>query len=532
MARISALLLVASLALPAAAQSRPASAARTLLVLPFSNDSAAPGLEWISEAFPELLGERMASPTLYVVSQEDRAYAFDRAGIPETARLSRATLYRVAEQMDVDYVVLGSFNFDGQTFSADAQLLDMKRLHLSAELKESGPLLKIIEVQTALAWDLLRLIDPADLEARQQFLASAPAVRLDAFENYIRGVVATNRTERVQHLKEAVRLNPDYTEAILRLGRTYYDARDYDDAAAWLARVPRGDAQAREASFYLGLAAYYLGDFARAEDAFSFLASRLPLTEVYNNLGVVAARRGKRAGLDYFQKAVKADPNDPDYRFNLAVALYKQGDNAGAARQLREVLALRPADGEAKSLLETIGSNAASHIQDTRAQVNGKPPLERIKRNYDESSFQMLALEIQNATELRLSKTDPRTHAAYHVERGRDLLNQGFSGEAEKEFREAVSLDPGNAQAHVGLARVLEGNNDAAGARVEAASALRLGPSAEALLVLARLELKDNKPEAAAADVDQALSLEPSNATALALKNTIAGRLAERSAKP
>ena len=49
-----------------------------------------------------------------------------------------------------------------------------------------------------------------------------------------------------------------------------------------------------------------------------------------------------------------ADPSDPDYRFNLAVALYKSGDNAGAAQQLREELQRRPNDSEAKSLLEKI----------------------------------------------------------------------------------------------------------------------------------------------------------------------------------
>ena len=49
-----------------------------------------------------------------------------------------------------------------------------------------------------------------------------------------------------------------------------------------------------------------------------------------------------------------ADPNDADYRFNLAVALYKNGDNTGAARQLKDELQRRPNDSEAKSLLDII----------------------------------------------------------------------------------------------------------------------------------------------------------------------------------
>jgi TolB-like protein len=94
-----------------------ATAGQTVLVVPFENQSKAPGIEWIGDSFPELLQSRLNSPTLYVLPREDRLRAYDRMGIPARIRTSRATLYRMAEQMDVDYVVLGEYNFDGQTFS-------------------------------------------------------------------------------------------------------------------------------------------------------------------------------------------------------------------------------------------------------------------------------------------------------------------------------------------------------------------------------------------------------------------------------
>jgi tetratricopeptide (TPR) repeat protein/TolB-like protein len=525
--RIFTLFLLLLLPVGAAAQARvPNLPIETLVVLPFENTSKAPGLEWISESFPEILGSRLAAPTLYVVSRADREYAFDRAGIPATVHLSRATLYLVAEQMDADYAVLGSYTFDGQTFTARAQLLDMKRPRLSPPLVESGPLLKLIDIQTALSWDLLRLIHPGRVPARSQFLAGARPIRLDAFENYIRGLIAVPPPQKIKHFREAIRLNPNYTLAILQLARTYFAERDYEQAASWFAQVPRTDPAGREAAFYLGLSAFYLGDFARSEEAFRFVASRLPLTEIYNNLGVVAGRRGQPAALDYFHKAVAADPSDPDYHFNLAVALYKSGDSGAAARQLRLALALRPSDAEAKSLLDSISQQAATPAA-VRAVVGAAPvkvPLERIKRDYNETSYQQLALEIQNATERRLARTDPHTHAEFHVSRGRQYLQQGFTAEAEKDFREAVQLEPANAGAHLGLARVLEGSNPG-GALVEAQTALYLHPnSAEALLLLARLDLKSNQRQAAQEYVDRALALEPNNAEGLALKKTLAER--------
>ena len=528
--RFSALLVLVLAAVGAAAQVRAANrSAQTLLVLPFENESKAPGLEWISESFPEVLGQRLASPLVYIVSREDRSYAFDRAGIPANLHLSRATLYRIAEQMDADYVVLGAYSFDGQTFTARAQLLDMKALRLSPEQKQSGAQVKLIDVQTALAWDLLRLIHPELLPSRNQFITAAPSIRLDAFENYVRGVVAASRPAKIKYFREAIRLSPDYTLAMLSLGHAYFDGHDYEQAATWLARVPRSDPAAREANFYLGLAGYYMGDFARSEEAFAFVASRLPLTEVYNDLGVVAGRRGKRSEIEYFQKAVEADPNDPDYHFNLGVALYKASDLGGAARQLRQALALRPADAEAKTLLDSIAPQAtAAALRATeRPAASGKVPLERIKRNYDETSFQQLALEIQNAAELRWSQTDPHSHAELHVTRGREFLVKGFKAEAERDFREAVQLDPTSAAAHVGLACALEDIDEPA-ARAEAQTALRLQPiSTDALLVLARLDLKTNQTQSAEQIVDRVLAMEPNNSGALALKRSIDEKVAK-----
>src|SRR5260370_22025891 len=116
----------------------------------------------------------------------------------------------------------------------------------------------------------------------------------------------------------------------------------------------------RAENFYLGLAAYPHGDFAKSEAAFEFVAVRLPLAEVYNNLGVVAARRGQKKAADYFQRAIQNDPSDPDYHFNMGVTLSLAGDRAGAARELHTALDRRPNDAEAQMLLDSLTPSAAS----------------------------------------------------------------------------------------------------------------------------------------------------------------------------
>jgi tetratricopeptide (TPR) repeat protein len=500
----------------------PATAGETVLVAPFENQSKAPGIEWISDSFPELLQERLNSATLFVLPREDRIRAYDRVGIPVGLHPSRATVYRIAEQLDVDYVVLGLYRFDGRTFTTTAQLLDMRRQHLLPPISESGPLTQLIDIQTALAWDVLHALRPEMSISREAYVAGAPPIRLDAFENYIRGVTASGVDEQIQRFREALRLNPAYSAALLQLGKAYYRERQYDQAVSTLARMPNDDALSREANFYLGLAAYYQGDFQRADSAFRFVAAGLPLAEVYNNLGAVNSHIDRKMAVQYFQKAIEADPNDPDYHFNLAIELYRTGDLAGASRQLRETLSLKSSDAAGKSLLDGITSEAGN--PDRGAQ---KAPAERIRANYDESSVHQLALKIDAAAEPRLAKTDARTHAKFHSDRGHQLLAQGFLSEAEAEFRKALALNFSNAEAHSGLASVLEAENELAAARTEAEQSLRLRQFSEPLLVLAKLDLRDNRAEAAAENVDKALRLEPSNAAALALKRAVAAKLAQ-----
>jgi Tfp pilus assembly protein PilF len=114
------------------------------------------------------------------------------------------------------------------------------------------------------------------------------------------------------------------------------------------------------------------------------------------------------------------------------------------------------------------------------------------------------------------------------VQHGQELLDQGLITQAEKEFREAVTLDPANAGAHTGLAQVLEAKQNAAGARDEARASLNLKPSPEAYMVLARLDLAHDDAGDAEKNVEQALALDPSNAAALEFKHDLTARSANK----
>src|SRR5258708_32541788 len=104
-----------------------------MVVIHFENASPTPGLEWLGESFPETFHEQLNSPLLYVASRDERLRAYDRQGVPSGVHPSRATLYRLAEQMGFDYTVLCSSKNDDAHLSAMAQflvLLAQKLTHL------------------------------------------------------------------------------------------------------------------------------------------------------------------------------------------------------------------------------------------------------------------------------------------------------------------------------------------------------------------------------------------------------------------
>jgi Flp pilus assembly protein TadD len=273
------------------------------------------------------------------------------------------------------------------------------------------------------------------------------------------------------------------------------------------------------------LSSYAQGNFEKAETAFTFVANRLPLAEVYNNLGVVAALRGEKKAADDFAQAIRDDPSEPDYHFNLAVALDKTGDKSKAAHELRLALQQRPNDNDARVLLESL-SPPAGGVVNSAATV--KQPSLRLKRTYDENAFRQMTTQMQGWAEQQFARSDVHAHTRYYIELGKELLAHGFTSEAESEFKHAAAIDPGSTEPLTALAELFDDRGDAHQARLEAEAALRVRESVDAYLILARLDLRENRMDAASQSINRVLQLEPANSVAQELKRSLAGKVAEK----
>jgi tetratricopeptide (TPR) repeat protein len=495
-------------------------------------------LDWLGEAAPEILGRRFTSAGFLPLTREDRLYALDHLGLPETFQPSRATSLRIAETLDASYIVIGNFRAQGSTLTLKARILDVAKLRLSEEVVESGEISRLIPLLDSLAWQLTRKLDPSFSVAEETFVAAGASLRLDAFEQYIRGITEHNFDEQLRHLKKATELSPDFTEAWLATGRIQFANQQFEQAAISFAKVSRtlaaNDPAELEAGFYRGLALLYSGNYPRAEESFATVARMLPLPEVVNNEAVALARRG-RDGIALFRQAQAGDPNDADYHFNLAVSLRRHGDNAEAMTQLNQALKLRPTDSEADALRSAwddadpaeaaaVDQPGASK-QKPAAEVRSVEPLERIKRSYDGAAFRQAALMLNQVEEARLSTLSQAEQAAQLSRSAQDKLDRGLLLEAERGYQAALAADDHSAQAHAGLAQVRERAGDMETARKEARAALVRQANLDAYLVLARLDLAANHLIEARDEAAEALKLDSSNRAARDLRRTIETRI-------
>ncbi len=498
-----------------------------MLVLPFDNRSGQANLAWIGDSFPETLNERLSSAGFLAISSDDRQYALDHLGFPEDFKPTRATTIRIAQTLDADFVIVGSYTVNNGRIAVQAQVLEVNKLRLSHPLEDSSELARLFDVQNAIAWKIAKQIDPHFNVAQQTFLAASSGIQLNAFENYIRGLTATTPQERIKRLQLAVQDTPNYPAALLALGKAQFAERDYEHAEVTFARIPHSDRRALEAGFYLGLARFNTAKYAAAEAAFAFVASRLPLPEVVNNQAVASSRQGHNA-VPLFQRASTADPNDSDYHYNLAVALWRQGDFAGAQREVELTLKLKPTDSEAAELKTRISAGRGTvPTAKTGTATTATPsfdPLERIRRTYSEASFRQAAFQLDQMRAMRMATLPPAEQATQYTQLGQDYLAQGLIPEAEQEFQAAITADPSSAAAHAGLAQVREQSGSPADARAEAETSLSLHPNAAAYLALARIELQTNQTAASAADVSKALQLEPGNTAAQGMRQALLAR--------
>lgn len=361
----------------------------------------------MGESLADSIREALSSEGLMALDRDERVEAYTRLSLRPYTLLTLASVVKIGEELDAEQVIFGQYDVkppvgtqdsaakgaskNGSSLLITARVLDLKRLKEGPEFREVGALEDLAAVQEHLAWKTLRFLKPVGAPSEAEFSARHPAVRVDAVENYTRGLLASNAEEKHHFFTQAAHLDSHYSLPDFQLGRLLWANKEYKSAAEWFQKVAPGDVHYHEANFFLGLCRYNIGDFAGAADAFQTVAHVVPLSEVYNNLAAAESRANRLApSVDDFRKALDGDRSDATYQFNLGYELWRAGSFTSAAERFRGVLDHDPADEQAALLLARCEKQSGPRSGDS--QTEG---LERLKTNYEESAYWQLKAVLQ-----------------------------------------------------------------------------------------------------------------------------------------
>jgi Tfp pilus assembly protein PilF len=511
-----------------------------VLVVPFENVQREPRLHWLGEASAVLLADALSARGVPAIRRAERVAAFEQLRLPVSATLSRATLIKVGEMVGAAEAIVGVLKLEGDDFVAEARAVRIDVGRLQPAATERGPLTDLFAIFDRLA---VRLAggaagDPGTAPAE-------PHPPLDAFENYIKGLLAESPATRAAFLDTAIKQFPRYDRARLALWDVRTEQGD-DEAALTVARGVASESRlARRATFRAGVS---LLNLKRHDEAFETFKGLLPDTAdssrnaaVSNNLGIVQLRRGSTSQTGtatyYLTQAVEADPHDADYLFNLGYAYMIERDSKGAIYWLREAVRRNPADADAHFVLAAALQSSGSTVEAARERELARQLSER----YDDLERQAAAERLPvppglERVELELDAPRPllaeqaivdtaqreqRELAAFHLDRGRRLFEREQDREAMAELRRVVYLLPYEAQAHLLIGRI----HLRAGRPKEAIDALKISvwseDTAEARTALGEAYVKTGDPAAAREHLARALQLDPESAEAKRLLNGI-----------
>jgi tetratricopeptide (TPR) repeat protein/TolB-like protein len=322
---------------------------RTILVFPFENLSTDRSLDWIGEGIAELLIDRFQSEAgLVVFTRDERLAGYEKLGIPENTMVSRATALALGWDIGADRIVTGRFSVSAGELQVAARVIDMELSSSPEEIKEQGKLEDLMPVSNKLSLSLLRQVVPGT-RAREIDYTSRPPIPRSAFENYIRGILNSDPSKRMELLRSAVRLYPGYGAAVFQLGHTLHLEREYRMSNQWLAQIADTSRNALQSQFLMGLNYFYLGDFPQAIATFQ----QLPLTfDVLLNLGAAFSRKGDySSSITAWKRATENDALQSDAFFNLGYVNFLRNDYDGAIQNLTQSLKLHGRDSEALFLL-------------------------------------------------------------------------------------------------------------------------------------------------------------------------------------
>ena len=230
--------------------------------------------------------------------------------------------------------------------------------------------------------------------------------------------------EAMAQYREAIRLLPNYLDALCNLGNSQIKTGQHADAMATLGRAAQINPNYAPIQNALGHAYYVEEKLAEATERFErALKIRPNYAEAHNNLGVILVKFGKvDEAVAHYREALRLKSDYPDACYNYGNALVHLGQIDEAIRQFEQTLRLKAGYAEAHNNLGGL-----------MVQLNRVP--------------EALA-HFEQAVQLKPNYADARNNL------GVVLFKTGRGEEAIVQFEEALRINPDYGDARNNLADV------------------------------------------------------------------------------
>ena len=211
---------------------------KSIAVLPFVNDSPdTNNLYFCNGMMEDILNNLVKIRELDVISRTD----------VESYRGVKKSRKEIAKELGVSYLLEGSVRKQGNQFRLMVQLIDAETgFHIWSQPYE-GEALDIFKVQSEVAKRIADELEVVLSSDEKRELEKIPTSNIEAYENYIlaREEVTKywydrnlNNLMKSQELfNKALKLDPEFEEAIASKGNTYIALRQYDSVKTYSNRL-------------------------------------------------------------------------------------------------------------------------------------------------------------------------------------------------------------------------------------------------------------------------------------------------------
>lgn len=325
---------------------------QSLIVFPLDGPAKGSPLQWLSEGIAISLSNQLDSRELKAMERSERVKLVESLDLPPGARLSRASMIRVAQRADADLVIMGVYSGTEQNLKISVRALNVKTLKLSGEMAANGPLSNLPQLENELAWMILNNNSFGRTLSRVKFQEKMRKVPNPAYASYIQSLEASDENDQLHLLLKAVGGYRDFPEAQFQLGRAYFQKGDCGSAIPHLL-LGKNEASTQVENDFMRGTCYLQGDQpSLAIQSFVRLLQVSRPFEALNNLGVAYLRKGDISpAVNALTEARSQAHSDPTVSLNLAIARHVQGNDLAARAVLEEACRSHPKNGMLQFLM-------------------------------------------------------------------------------------------------------------------------------------------------------------------------------------